>query len=54
MIKCEGSPGQHSGELANDENVIFGVLPLKQRWTCGHACLRLVAWMEPSPCESGT
>lgn len=32
MIKCEGSPGQHSG----------------------HACLRLVAWMEPSPCESGT
>lgn len=35
IIKREGSPGQHSGELANDENVIFGVLPLKQRWTCG-------------------
>lgn len=37
MTKCEGSPGQHSGELANGENVIFSVLPLKQEmdlWSC--------------------
>lgn len=41
IIKCEGSPGQHSGELVNDENVIFGVLPQTEMdlWSCVLCCV---------------